>query len=309
MLILTTSENGVKVARSRTIKPTFFTNEELAELTRDVRLFFVGLWGIADREGRLENRPKRIKREVFPYDDDVTTETVEEWLLVLANHKSRFVALYEVDGERYVQVKNFKKHQDIHPRETQSEIPGPPKVSLGSPKPGPAVERLEIIPLPSCTSCTSFPSEPSCTSGSPSARDLSTTTTEYVARRAKTPCGRDILTWFGVERSVAFPETMPWVTARNADGDADTFLAKLTPDAFADIRPTMAAFFVHVVAGDQGWNTPKNTTDPSFAFGSWKSGFTALREELLGVAPRPTTGEKKKAGYFDPNWRDKVNAG
>ena len=57
------------MARSRNIKPGFFLNDELAECDPLARLLFAGLWCIADREGRLEDRPKRIKAEVLPYDD------------------------------------------------------------------------------------------------------------------------------------------------------------------------------------------------------------------------------------------------
>src|SRR5437764_1366213 len=56
------------MARIRTIKPSFFKNEELAELPVAARLLFIGLWCLADCEGRLEDRPKRIKVELFPYD-------------------------------------------------------------------------------------------------------------------------------------------------------------------------------------------------------------------------------------------------
>jgi hypothetical protein len=47
--------------RTRQIKPGFFKNDELAELPIEARLLFAGLWTIADREGRLEDRPKKIK--------------------------------------------------------------------------------------------------------------------------------------------------------------------------------------------------------------------------------------------------------
>ncbi len=57
------------MARIRTIKPQFFLNEELAELPAMVRLLFIGLWTQADREGRLLDRPKRLKAEIFPYDN------------------------------------------------------------------------------------------------------------------------------------------------------------------------------------------------------------------------------------------------
>ena len=49
------------MARARNIKPGFFKNEFLAEMPCEVRLLFIGLWTLADREGRLEDRPKRIK--------------------------------------------------------------------------------------------------------------------------------------------------------------------------------------------------------------------------------------------------------
>ena len=51
------------MARARNIKPGFFLNEELGVLPPLVRILFAGLWCIADRDGRLEDRPKRIKME------------------------------------------------------------------------------------------------------------------------------------------------------------------------------------------------------------------------------------------------------
>jgi len=55
--------------RSRNLKPGFFKNEALLELPCEARLLFAGLWCMADREGRLEDRPKRIKIELFPADN------------------------------------------------------------------------------------------------------------------------------------------------------------------------------------------------------------------------------------------------
>ena len=54
------------MARARNIKPGLFSNEVIAELPAFDRLLFIGLWCLADREGRLEDRPKRIKMELFP---------------------------------------------------------------------------------------------------------------------------------------------------------------------------------------------------------------------------------------------------
>ena len=107
------------MARARNIKPAFFMNDELAEIDPLGRLLFIGLWTIADREGRLEDRPARIKVETIPYDNC----DVDELLNELA--KRDFIRRYEVDGVRYIQVTNFSKHQNPHRNERQSEIPAP----------------------------------------------------------------------------------------------------------------------------------------------------------------------------------------
>lgn len=105
------------MARSRNIKPGFFKNEDLVELGFATRLLFAGLWTIADREGRMEDRPKRIKMEVFPADDVNITEMLQEL------HDAKFVQRYEVNGEKYVQIANWAKHQNPHNTEKASTIP------------------------------------------------------------------------------------------------------------------------------------------------------------------------------------------
>ena len=105
------------MARARNIKPSFFTNEDLVELPLEDRLLFIGLWTLADREGRLEDRPKRIKMAVFPADN----VDVDASLARLA--KSGFIARYEARGIACIQVLNFAKHQNPHVREAASELP------------------------------------------------------------------------------------------------------------------------------------------------------------------------------------------
>lgn len=109
--------------RARSIKPGFFKNEVLAELDPLCRILFEGLWCLADREGRLKDRPKRIKAEVLPYDDC----DVDGFLDAL--HRSGFIARYRVGGERYIQIRKFLRHQSPHYKEKESEIPPPPPPS------------------------------------------------------------------------------------------------------------------------------------------------------------------------------------
>lgn len=108
------------MARARLLKPGFFTNEELVEVDFGTRLLFQGLWILADREGRLEDRPKRIKMAVFPADDI----DVDACLTLLAEHG--LIRRYTVGTGRYIHVVNFLKHQTPHHREPESVIPSPP---------------------------------------------------------------------------------------------------------------------------------------------------------------------------------------
>ena len=107
------------MARARNIKPGFFTNDELAQCEYGARLLFAGLWTIADREGRLEDKPLKIKALLFPFDNC----DANAWLTQLAACK--FITRYEVDGCKFIQVNNFTKHQNPHIKEAASTIPAP----------------------------------------------------------------------------------------------------------------------------------------------------------------------------------------
>lgn len=107
------------MARSRNIKPGFFTNDELAECHPLGRLLFAGLWTIADKEGRLDDRPKKIKAMLLPFDEADCDVLLQQ----LNDHK--FIIRYRVNGECYIQISNWKKHQNPHCKEAASEIPAP----------------------------------------------------------------------------------------------------------------------------------------------------------------------------------------
>ena len=107
------------MARARNIKPGFFKNEDLSDLSPYARLLFIGLWCLADRDGILEDRPKRIKGELFPY-ENVEVDTHLQEL-----HDKDFILRYEVDGERYISIPKFADHQNPHHREAASKFPKP----------------------------------------------------------------------------------------------------------------------------------------------------------------------------------------
>ena len=105
------------MARSRNIKPGFFCNEVLAEMDFATRLLFIGLWTEADRDGKLEDRPKKIKMAIFP-DDSVD---VDSMLNVL--HAGDLITRYSVGALKVIKINAWAKHQSPHHTEKKSILP------------------------------------------------------------------------------------------------------------------------------------------------------------------------------------------
>lgn len=106
------------MARARNIKPGLFKNELLGVADPFITLLFESLWTLADREGRLEDRPLRIKAETFPYREGLD---VNGFLTEL--QRLGFILRYSVAGEPLIQILNFKKHQTPHNTEKASILP------------------------------------------------------------------------------------------------------------------------------------------------------------------------------------------
>ena len=106
------------MARIRMIKPEFFDDPDIADMSLAARLFFVGLWTQADKEGRLVDDMRRLKARIFPFDD------VDVEALAVELHGKDLIRRYHA-GEKhgYIWIKNFTKHQRPHPKEPASLIP------------------------------------------------------------------------------------------------------------------------------------------------------------------------------------------
>ena len=120
------------------IKPEFFDDPELADLSLAARLFFIGLWTEADRDGRLVDNTRRLKARLFPYEDI----DCEKLAVELASKD--LIRRYSHSGKSYLWVRSFQKHQRPHPKEPKSVIPPcndePRKKTAG---------REKVIPDPS----------------------------------------------------------------------------------------------------------------------------------------------------------------
>jgi hypothetical protein len=139
--------------RIRSLKPGFFKNEELAELSPWHRLCFQGLWCYADRDGRMMDRPKRLKAEIFPYDD------LHMDMLLWDLQRAGFIVRYAINGTPLIWIPTFHQHQ--HPRQDEADSLLAPYVTgserLGGPGPTtfPAVRPIETDPsLPSDDAAT-----------------------------------------------------------------------------------------------------------------------------------------------------------
>lgn len=111
------------MSRIRTIKPEFFVNDKLAELEHEtglpVRLAFIGLWCQADREGRFEWRPKRLKVQILPYDD------IDFSRVLHALTTREFLVHYAENGHEYGWIPGFTEHQVVNNKERASTLPEP----------------------------------------------------------------------------------------------------------------------------------------------------------------------------------------
>ena len=104
------------MARIRTIKPEFFTSDDICALSPLARLLYVGLWCEADREGRLVWTPGVLKRRYLP-DDSCDIEALCTELTGRG-----LVRLY---GDGLACIPTFARHQQVNIREAQSKLPAP----------------------------------------------------------------------------------------------------------------------------------------------------------------------------------------
>lgn len=112
------------MSRMRGVKPELFKHEGLYDLEAEtglpVRIAFIGLWTVADREGRFRWLPRRLKVDVLPWDG------LDFDAVLSALERGGFVRSYEVDGERFGHIPKWSLHQRIPTREPKSQLPCPP---------------------------------------------------------------------------------------------------------------------------------------------------------------------------------------
>lgn len=111
------------MARIRTIKPEFFTSEDIVALSPLARLLYIATWCEADKEGRLAWKPATFKLRYLP------GESCDVHALCAELVDSGLVVLY---GDGLAYIPKFSQHQHINPRESDSKLPEPEKISRDS---------------------------------------------------------------------------------------------------------------------------------------------------------------------------------
>ena len=97
---------------NRQVKAAFWTDTELIKLLNiPGRMFYQGLWQLADDSGCLEHDMLAFKIHLFPADSEITTDIIEEWVDKLIGSKK--LIPYEAGDKKCLFLKNFHKHQTL----------------------------------------------------------------------------------------------------------------------------------------------------------------------------------------------------
>ena len=109
--LLPSNQDGCSsVARIRTIKPEFWTDEKIVSLPFEARLLFIGLWSYADDTGALDYSVDRLRMQIFPGDGQTDVDGLID-LLVISDLLDVWIA--DDGSRRLITVRNWSKHQKI----------------------------------------------------------------------------------------------------------------------------------------------------------------------------------------------------
>ncbi len=119
------------MGRIRSIKPELPQSESMGSVCREARLLFILLWTVVDDEGRTRGAVRMLASLLYPYDEDQAKlpKLIEGWLEELASQNC--LIRYKVDGNSYLEICNFTKHQKID-KSSKSKLPPPPPRDMSS---------------------------------------------------------------------------------------------------------------------------------------------------------------------------------
>lgn len=108
------------MARKRMIDPNIWQSEDFSRLSTLAKLVFIGLFSLADDEGRGRCNPVYLKSTLFPYEENIRSADIDKTLSEISSNMS--VVLYSCDGSSYYSLLSWDTFQKID-RPSQSKIP------------------------------------------------------------------------------------------------------------------------------------------------------------------------------------------
>lgn len=103
------------------LKPEFWWDEKIDELTDTEALAYAALWNFCDDEGRHRYNPRELEKEI------PRSSFRDRWDEFLTTFKEKgFIVVYEVGGNKYFHIRTWHRHQKIN-RPTLSDLPAPPE--------------------------------------------------------------------------------------------------------------------------------------------------------------------------------------
>jgi hypothetical protein len=122
------------MSRIRSIKPEFWSSEQVMACSPTARLLFIGLWNFCDDEGRHPYSLKQLRALILPGDDFTTDDIARMFDELSANG---LLARYTVDDKEYFYITGWS-HQKID-KPQKPKYPAP--VVEHSPNPRDGIQR------------------------------------------------------------------------------------------------------------------------------------------------------------------------
>ncbi len=108
------------MARKRMVDPNIWQSEDFGKLSNLAKIVFIGLFSLADDEGRGRANPMYLKSNLFPYNEDMRSADIEKALLEISSNMS--VVFYSCDGSSYYSLLSWYTFQKIE-KPTNSKLP------------------------------------------------------------------------------------------------------------------------------------------------------------------------------------------
>lgn len=108
------------MARKRMIDPNIWQSEDFGKLSNLAKIVFIGLFSLADDEGRGRANPVYLRTTLFPYNEGMRSADIEKTLYEISSNMS--VVFYSYDGNSYYSLLSWDTFQKID-RATDSKLP------------------------------------------------------------------------------------------------------------------------------------------------------------------------------------------